>query len=272
VAAPAAIVEARMRLGHRMLVDLRAPAQREAFRTGRYDDGLLGVALRLLAGPGASALDVGANVGFWTVPLAVRAATLGGRVHAFEPVPANRERLAANTRLNGVDGHVVVVPVALSDEDGTAAMTLREEFAAGAGTGNAAVVVDDGQDDRFETVEVRTARLDSLAGGLGVARLAVVKVDIEGHEDRFLAGAVATLDRWRPVVVSEWNRVFYDRRGVDPAARVATVLARLRYRVAGRDRQGRWRPADGFASERPVDDLVLAPCERLDEVLSLLDG
>jgi FkbM family methyltransferase len=219
------IAEVRMRLGHRMLVDLRAPAQREAFRTGRYDDALVGFALGLMAEPGSVAVDVGANVGFWTVPLALRAASLGGRVYAFEPVPANRDRLVANARLNEADDRVTVVPVALSDREGTTAITLREEFAGGATTGNAAILIDDGEDDRFQRL-----------------------------------------------TVSEWNRVYYERRGVDPTVAVGAVLAPLGYAVLRRVDARRWAAVDGFSSPRPVDDVVLAPEEQVRRTVALLNG
>src|ERR1043166_5524486 len=69
--------------------------------------------------PGSVVLDVGANVGsytllfaFWTAP--------AGRVFAFEPSPDAREGLRQHLALNGVDDRVEIVPVAASAEVGTA--------------------------------------------------------------------------------------------------------------------------------------------------------
>jgi hypothetical protein len=62
------IVQAKMANGHRMRLDCRAPSHCWAFFSGRYDDSKVSVLLSLLR-PGGIALDVGANIGFYTVPL-----------------------------------------------------------------------------------------------------------------------------------------------------------------------------------------------------------
>jgi hypothetical protein len=62
------IVQAKMANGHRMRLDCRVPSHCWAFFSGRYDDSKVSVLLSLLR-PGGIALDVGANIGFYTVPL-----------------------------------------------------------------------------------------------------------------------------------------------------------------------------------------------------------
>ena len=57
---------------------------------------LISAALQLMP-PGGPAVDFGADVGFWSVPLAEQ-----GHVFAYEPVPSNTERLRDNAALNGV--------------------------------------------------------------------------------------------------------------------------------------------------------------------------
>jgi hypothetical protein len=74
---------------------------------------------------------------------------------------------------------------------------LREDFSRGATTGNAALVIDL-DDDRFPSLTVELDTLDSLASGLELDRIDVMKVDIEGHEDFFLRGARNTIAQARP--------------------------------------------------------------------------
>src|SRR3954451_12911592 len=70
------IVKGTMAGGHLMRLDCRVPLHCWAFFSGRYDDRKIGV-LRSLMRPGGIALDVGANIGFYTVPLAIQAKAIG---------------------------------------------------------------------------------------------------------------------------------------------------------------------------------------------------
>ena len=71
-------------------------------------------ALCRLATPGSTAIDVGANVGVFTVPLALSVGDRG-RVLSFEPAPQTAARLRANVERNGL-GNVDVHVCALGDE------------------------------------------------------------------------------------------------------------------------------------------------------------
>jgi FkbM family methyltransferase len=221
------IASARMRAGHRLLLDLRSGTEWLSFYTGRFDDGRIRAARALMRGAGGGvAVDAGANIGFWTVPLALEARATGGRVLAVEPVASNARRLRQNLLLNGVDDVVLVRQEALSDTAGALTMTLREDFADGAETGNAAVLIDDGTDDRWTQVRVPAGTLDDLLAECRLPRVDLVKADLEGHEDRFLAGAERTFSVDRPVAFVEWNATYHARRGTDMAATTTPLLRR----------------------------------------------
>ena len=252
------IVEAPMKLGHRLVLDLRSRTEVGAYYTGRYDHELIVHALRLLP-RGGCALDVGANIGFWAVPLA-RLAT----VHAFEPVSSNAKRLVRNARLNALqDLHVH--EVALSDERREAVVTLREDFQRGGTTGNASMAIA-GFDEDMPTEPVMTTTLDLWAAEQNLPHVDVAKIDIEGHEDAFLRGARSTIARHRPVMWMELNHEYYRRRRVEPADVVGRALVGLEYRYLRRDDHGRWVEVNTFDSPHPIDDLILAPAERVEDV------
>lgn len=261
------VVQGRTRLGHRLRLDLRSSVQATAYFSGRYDDRLIMLAQQLLRRPGGVALDIGANIGWWTVPLAHVTTDTGGHVVAFEPVPSNRRRLAENLALNGVADVAHVLPMALSDEHGTAEMSLREEFALGSSTGNAALVIADGSDRRFASTPVSTVPLDALQE-IAAADIVVIKIDVEGHEDSVLRGAVAMLRRARPTIIAEWNPVYYARRRVDPTASVDAVLAEVDYVVARETEEG-WRVVDGFHSPKDLDNVLLVPKEKSHDITAL---
>lgn len=250
-----------MAAGHRMVLDVRAPAQREAWATGRFDDDLVAAVCRLVGRSPATLVDAGANVGLWTVPLARHAAAAGGAVVAFEPLAANAARLRDNVELNGLAHVVTVHELGLSSRRGRCRLTLREDFAAGATTGNAAIAIDDGQDDGFATEDVDVAPLDELAPSFP-GRVALVKMDVEGHEDLVIEGARRTLRRDRPTIVLEWNPVYYARRGTGATQRLEAAVAGLGYRALRRAGR-RWRTEPRIESPKDIDNLVLVPVEEL---------
>ncbi|MGH3999135.1 MAG: FkbM family methyltransferase [Pseudonocardiaceae bacterium] len=258
--------------GHRILLDLRSGSEWFAFYTGESDDSRIAAAHLLLTEPGSIVIDAGANIGFWSVPLARRAADIGGRLVAIEPVPANATRLRGNLGLNDLNAVADVVEVAVSDRNGREGIVLREDFAAGAVTGNAALEIDDGTDARFVNLLVMLIRLDDLLEQrYGHVRVHIIKADLEGHEDRFLAGALRTFSRCRPIAFVEWNRIYYERRKVDPTVVVGILLRKLSYRCL-RERRGLWTNGATFWSPREVDDLVLVPAEKAADVRAMLNA
>ena len=134
--------------------------------------------------PGATVLDVGAHVGYYTLLSSVLVGD-AGRVHAFEPNPANAEFLRRHVRINR-RSNVQVEQAAVSDRAGTA----RFDFGTGSGTGHLA---DAG------ALEVRTVQLDDYCTTNGLAPSAI-KIDVEGAELSVLEGGRETLARHRPVI------------------------------------------------------------------------
>lgn len=134
--------------------------------------------------PGGRFLDIGANVGFFSL-LAARLVGPTGRVYAFEPEPRIHEALARSARRNGYE-HLQVFQLALSDrEDELAFYRARD------GTASSLVPEAPGQERRYEqTLTTRVTSLDRLAreGRIDVAGLSAIKVDVEGEEVRTIAG------------------------------------------------------------------------------------
>lgn len=139
--------------------------------------------------PGATLLDVGAHVGYYTL-LAAALVGRSGRVVAFEPNPRNYAFLRRHVAVNGCH-HVEVEDAAVSDENGVAAF----EFGTGTGTGRLTgrSVTADG------AVEVRTVRLDDFCAARSVAPDAI-KIDVEGAELNVLRGAERTIAAHSPVI------------------------------------------------------------------------
>lgn len=213
----------RMTRGYSMVVDCRVFSHSQALFSGSYDDEIISALAKFLR-PGGTALDVGAQIGFYTVPLARAAQALGGRVIAVEPLPKHIEWLRRNLVLNGLDSVVTIIEAALSSERGESRLSLREDFAQGAAVGSASVEDSRTDSPTFERIAIRLETLDDLWPALGCDRLDVIKVDIEGHEDRFLAGGKHTILAHRPAILTEVCRWFYEQRGVDFDSAIMTLV------------------------------------------------
>ena len=163
-------------------------------------------ALRAHLGPGAHFLDIGANIGVFTM-LGARLVGAGGRVFAVEPIPGNAALIERACRRNGFE-HVQVMRAAASDREG--ALELRTE----ASTSNAATPAAAGPRLLAESgasITVKAIVLDEALAG--IERLDLVKIDIEGMEPRALLGLSRTLERWRPVLVCEFHPWAIERAG-----------------------------------------------------------
>lgn len=110
---------------------------------------------------GGTVLDVGANIGAFTV----MAAKLGASVVAVEPHPANRERLERHLNINDVGAQVHVVPLAVGPVAGEHLTMVGDGGGAHLGDGD---------------IKVETTTLDDLVAQHGPIRF--LKMDVEGAE------------------------------------------------------------------------------------------
>jgi FkbM family methyltransferase len=147
---------------------------------------------------GAVVIDIGANLGEWTVPLA-RAVGSAGHVLAIEPAPRSATALEATLAANALR-HVEVLHCAVSDRDGTAEFAVPIVTSARTDTGTARLGP---APSGYEALRVAARSLDSLVAEHGLDRLDLIKIDVEGHESEVLEGAASTLERHRPVLVIE---------------------------------------------------------------------
>lgn len=138
---------------------------------------------RALIKPGDTVVDVGANIGGLSLPLARM--VQGGRVHAFEPRAETASFLRANMALNGLLENVVVVHeigagsrsdvldlITLEGNSGASYLETKSEETRERPWGNGR---------RREVSNVRVAALDDLRLE-GIERLKLLKVDAEGHD------------------------------------------------------------------------------------------
>jgi FkbM family methyltransferase len=158
---------------------------------GEWAESELSVLFQLVK-PGDIVLDVGANIGTLTVPLA-RKVTAAGAVFAFEPQRLVYQLLCANVALNALV-NVSCFNAAVGDARGNVRIpTLNPAVQANFGALRA---------EGHEQGELReTIRIDDLP----LPRCNLIKVDVEGLESRVLKGARKTIETHRPVLFMENN-------------------------------------------------------------------
>ncbi|MCS6797662.1 MAG: FkbM family methyltransferase [Myxococcota bacterium] len=131
--------------------------------------------------------DVGAHAGYFSL-VASRCVGPTGRVVAFEPAPANAERILEHVELNGLEGVVRVERAAVCDGPGTATFVLTDRDA---NCHLARWGADSARRRPGDRLEVACTTLDAAVRTHGTPRC--VKVDVEGAELAVLQGAVGLL-------------------------------------------------------------------------------
>jgi FkbM family methyltransferase len=204
-----------------------------------------------LAAPGDTVVDVGANVGYMTIAMIARLGE-SGHVFSFEPQPGVRDELAAN------------VAAARGRFPGVRTSLHFEAISDSAGT--ASIVMPPGSDDNRGLahlgapgagVAVTTRRLDDFASELG-ARVALVKIDVEGHEPAVLRGATKLLEggSLRHIILEEHKRypteasLLLERAGYTIFTLERSLL-RVRLGDPSRPRRSSWEAPSLLATREP---------------------
>ncbi len=233
---------------------------------GIYEPHLL-TFVRSFLKPGMTFVDVGANIGFYSM---LAAALVGetGRVLSFEPNSENCRLLLLSASRNGFD-NIELHPVALGESAGHAVFRTALGSNGGFIDGEGEALLDP------TAMVVPIARLDDVVTqsgqgaqlGQGAQSVDLVKVDVEGAEALVFAGASDLLTNQRPTVIGEFSPEMLGRvSGVDPATYLQRWLD-LDYTINVCDRQSHallaiGTVADfvaGYGSELRIEDLVFIP-------------
>lgn len=150
--------------------------------------------LHEMVSAGDWAIDVGANVGHYTLALA-RLVGPSGRVIAFEPMRSTFALLASNVEVLGAN-NVSLINAAATDTMSVLGMDMPKVAATGLDNPYMAQVSADGE------FSVLGLRLDSLEL---TSKVRLVKIDAEGHEINVLRGMDHLLRTARPKLIVEGN-------------------------------------------------------------------
>jgi FkbM family methyltransferase len=167
--------------------------------------------------PGWTVIDVGANLGHYTLVLS-KLVGPQGRVYAFEPSTLNHKMLRRNIDLNGA-ANVRAFQLALGAREGVVPLIQSPK-----GHHELTRVTTVGEATEYAPVTT----LDRFASEHDLPSVDLIKMDIEGSELFFLQGAAGVLERCAPILLFELHPLLLSAFGAHPSD-VANILQRYGY-------------------------------------------
>jgi FkbM family methyltransferase len=177
-------------------IPLRVLPDQRRFFPAAYDPSVAAF-LKEHIKPGAICLNVGANVGIYSLQLAFWSAPTG-QVIAFEPNPATAEILRRHVELNGLQGRIQVVQQAVAAKPGIASFFAQgTEGMSRLGAPNLSL-------HEAREIQVEVTTLDDFCNKESVGPEWVL-IDVEGFEVAVLTGFRKTLESYSPGLVVEMH-------------------------------------------------------------------
>lgn len=169
--------------------------------------------------PGSVVVDLGGNLGVVTVYLSKKTGPTG-KVIVYEPDQGNFEKLTKNLEINGVS-NVIAVPKGVWKDEGTL------EFYAGGNYTSSFVKTGfvARESKKYAVVSIPVVSLDREFERLGLEKIDLMKIDIEGSEVEALEGARSCLKHYHPRLVIEIHTV----NGVSTRDRIIRLLHDMGY-------------------------------------------
>jgi FkbM family methyltransferase len=203
-------------------------------------------------------LDIGANIGLTTIPIAQQRPSVA--CFAFEPEPATFRNLSTNVAANCAHGNVKLFQTAVFDRCAEVKFELAPN-----NLGDHRIRLRDssvnrlGEDER-RTITVPAAPLDQLVDEIH-GPLAV-KIDTQGAEPFVVAGGTRTLAN-ADLLVMEWAPYYMARMGGDPRIVLDLLrksFSRARINQAESDQIENLRPIAEICDQ--LEQTIAADCDR----------
>lgn len=173
------------------------------------------------------ALDIGANIGALTLPMALQVGDRG-RIIAFEPTAYAFTRLRANIALNpDIAPRITCHHMMLSDSNRHGLPAIASSWPL-AQTGD----TDPGHGGRMmPTAGATVSSLDDFIAAEKPGHVDVIKLDVDGNELLVLRGAQKTLATFRPILVMEFAPYVHPQNGANTFDALLSLLRGLGYRA-----------------------------------------
>jgi len=164
-------------------------------------------------------LDIGANMGFYSLALATENPEL--TVISFEPQPSVYEKMIKNIEMNNLQGRIKLLNMGLGHQIDELTMFIPKFT----GTGGASFKNLHEDEGEAKEIKVPVVTLDALE----TDPVDLIKIDVEGFELNVISGAISLISQHRPSIVAELLRKWMKPFGHTPQM-FLDELASLDYR------------------------------------------
>ncbi len=157
--------------------------------------------LKKIIKPGHIVLDVGANMGWYSIHFS-KWVGQSGKIFAFEPVPEIYEELTSNINLNFCQ-NIIVFNCALGNQNESVLFNVSD-FEGGSGASS--------ENLKFgKEIKVSKRKLDDVMNEQNLDNIDFLKIDIEGGELNMLKGAEKLIEKYKPKLLLEIVDIHCDR-------------------------------------------------------------
>jgi FkbM family methyltransferase len=174
--------------------------------------------------PGQHFVDIGANIGLYTV-LTAKLVGDSGIVLAAEPAPNVFRLLTCNIKRNELK-NIILFNGVVTSQSGSNSLNFVEDSPEYSSLG---AIVHPHAPNNIKQVTVPGETLDNLVRINGL-KPSLVKIDVEGAEGLVLSGADAVLKTWRPIILSELDDRLLKELNWD-SQKVISLLESYQYKI-----------------------------------------
>jgi FkbM family methyltransferase len=231
----------------RLKVNTRLWLEWFTFRYGYYESSVHQFLERNVQ-PNSVVVDVGANIGLHTLTLS-RLVGAGGAVIAIEPQPHVRAKLQQTLDVNKVT-NVELHAVAVGNTEGAITLGWDDDFETNQG---GASLYSAGNAGRVEVPLTTVAKI------VGVQTVALIKIDVEGHEFSVLQGAESVIIRDRPLLLFEYSPAWSQVAGTT-LDMLKAFFKNLNYQLNALREDGR---LDALPPPEQSANIIARPTERI---------
>jgi len=124
-------------------------------------------------------IDIGSNIGVYSLVVASKSSDI--QVHAFDPIKLNTNLLASSIDINSFS-NITVNKTCVGDYDGKVEFSISSDSAYSS-------ILDSGRKPEIKKVNLPIVKLDTYIRDMGICKIDIIKIDVEGAEKLVILGA-----------------------------------------------------------------------------------